>query len=76
MPVPGGGFEQSFNAQAAVDTESMLFLATHVTQATNDKEQIEPMLAKVQSNPDELNQPAGWLADTGYYSEKNALSSR
>ncbi len=38
MPVAGGGFEQSYNAQAVVDTESMLILATHVT---NDKEQIE-----------------------------------
>ena len=24
MPVPGGGFEQAYNAQAAVDTESLL----------------------------------------------------
>ena len=24
MPVPGGGFEQAYNAQAAVDTDSML----------------------------------------------------
>jgi transposase len=74
MPVSGGGFEQSYNAQAVVDTESMLILATHVTQATNDKEQIEPMLAKVQSNPEGLNQPATWLADTGYYSEKNVTA--
>jgi transposase len=74
MPVAGGGFEQSYNAQAVVDTESMLILATHVTQATNDKEQIEPMLAKVQANPEGLNQPATWLADTGYYSEKNVTA--
>lgn len=71
MPVSGGGFEQSFNAQAVVDTESMLILATHVTQATNDKEQIEPMLKKVQANPAGLNRPETFLADTGYYSEKN-----
>jgi hypothetical protein len=74
MPVSGGGFEQSYNAQAVVDTESMLILATHVTQATNDKEQIAPMLAKVQSNPEALNRPATWLADTGYYSEKNVTA--
>lgn len=47
MKVAGGGFEQCFNAQAAVDTESLLILATHVTQATNDKEQVEPMVARV-----------------------------
>lgn len=74
MPVSGGGFEQSYNAQAVVDTESMLILATHVTQATNDKEQIEPMVKKVQANPAGLNQPQTWLADTGYYSEKNVTA--
>ena len=49
----------------------MLILAPHVTQATNDKEQVEPMVEKVQANPEGLNQPETWLADTGYYSEKN-----
>lgn len=71
MPVSGGGFEQSYNAQALVDTEAMLILAAHVTQATNDKEQVEPMIRKVQANPAGLNQPQTWLADTGYFSEKN-----
>ncbi|MCA8917354.1 MAG: IS1182 family transposase [Planctomycetes bacterium] len=71
MPRPGGGFEQSFNAQAAVDTESMLILATHVTQASNDKQQVEPMLKKIGDNPAGLNQPETLLADTGYYSEQN-----
>jgi transposase len=74
MPVSGGGFEQSYNAQAVVDTESMLILATHVTQATNDKEQIAPMVKKVQANLEGLNQPQTWLADTGYYSEKNVTA--
>jgi transposase len=71
MPRSSGGFEQSFNAQAAVDTESMLILATHVTQASNDKQQIEPMLKKIEANPAGLNQPETLLADTGYYSEQN-----
>ena len=71
MKVSGGGFDQCYNAQAVVDTESMLILASHVTQATNDKEQITPMVAKVQANLEGVNRPATWLADTGYYSEKN-----
>lgn len=62
MKVSGGGFDQCYNAQAVVDTESMLILATHVTQATNDKEQIAPMVEKVQANPQGLNHPAP-LAD-------------
>ncbi|MBZ0095768.1 MAG: IS1182 family transposase [Sulfuricella sp.] len=74
MKVAGGGFEQCYNAQAVVDTESMLILAPHVTQATNDKEQVEPMVAKVRANPEGLNRPGTWLADTGYYSEKNVTT--
>jgi len=74
MKVAGGNFEQCYNAQAVVDTESMLILAPHVTQATNDKEQVEPMVAKVHANPEGLNRPETWLADTGYYSEKNVTT--
>ena len=71
MKVAGGGFEQCYNAQALVDTESMLVLVTHVSQATNDKQQLAPMVEKMQANPDGLNQPIILLADTGYFSEKN-----
>ena len=41
-------FEQSYNAQAAVDVEgSMLVLGTHVTDAPNDKQQLVPAVANV-----------------------------
>jgi len=36
MPA-GGGFEQAYNAQVTVDTDSMLIVADHVSQNTNDK---------------------------------------
>jgi len=71
MKVAGGGFDQCYNAQGVVDTESMLVVAPHVTQAGNDKEQVEPMVAKIQSLPEGLNQPEALLADTGFFSEKN-----
>lgn len=71
MKVAGGGFEQCYNAQAVVDTESMLVMAPHVTQAGNDKEQVEPMVARIQALPEGLNQPQRLLADTGLFSEKN-----
>jgi transposase/IS5 family transposase len=74
MKVAGGGFEQCYNAQAVVDTESMLILVPHVTQATNDKEQVEPMVEKMQANPAGLNQPDTLLADTGYFSQKNVAA--
>ena len=32
MPVSGGGFEQAYNAQAAVDAETMLVVATGLTK--------------------------------------------
>ena len=74
MKVAGGGFEQCYNAQAVVDTESMLILVPHVTQATNDKEQIEPMVTILQAHPEGLNQPETLLADTGYFSQKNVTA--
>src|ERR1700735_5151868 len=37
MPVAGGGFEQCYNAQAAVAAGSLLVVATDVVQAPNDK---------------------------------------
>ena len=74
MKVAGGGFEQCYNAQAVVDTESMLILVPHVTQATNDKEQVAPMVEKMQANPAGLNQPDTLLADTGYFSQKNVAA--
>jgi hypothetical protein len=57
MPDAGGGFEQSYNAQAIVDNASMLVLVAHVSQATNDKQQLQPMLEKLQALPTGLNSP-------------------
>ena len=71
MPVAGGGFEQCYNAQAIVDTETMLVLVPQVTQAANDKQQVAPMLEKLQALPEGLNQPEQLLADAGYFSEAN-----
>lgn len=37
LPASGGGFVQGYNAQAAVDTATLLVLGTRLTQAPNDK---------------------------------------
>ncbi len=71
MPVAGGGFEQCYNAQAIVDTDTMLVLVPQVVQAANDKQQVAPMLEKLQDLPEGLNQPQQCLADAGYFSEAN-----
>ena len=71
MPAKGDGFEQSYNAQAAVDTESMLVVAIDVTQAANDKRQIEPMLKELAGLPEALGSVKQVLADNGYFSAAN-----
>ena len=71
MPVSGGGFEQAYNAQAAVDTETMLVVATGLTQAPNDKEQVKPMLETLAAQTERLGKVTGLIADTGFCSETN-----
>ena len=71
MKVAGGGFDQCYNAQAAVTTGSMLIVATEVTQAVNDKGQLLPMVQKLQELPKELGRAKRILADSGYLSERN-----
>jgi hypothetical protein len=62
----GAHFEPADNAQAAVDTASRLVVATRVTPAANDKQQLEPTLAAV---PAALRQQVtAVLADNGFYS--------
>ena len=74
MPVAGGGFEQCYNAQAAVAEGSLLVVATDVVQATNDKQQLEPMLGKIDALPKELGEAETLLADTGYFSAGNVAA--
>jgi transposase len=71
MPVAGGGFEQCYNAQAVVAADSLLVVAVDVVQATNDKQQLQPMLDKVVALPDALGKAETLLADSGYFSAAN-----
>ena len=65
----GEGFVQAYNAQAVVEPDFQLIVGQAVTQAVNDKEQVEAMVEATEQQsgqrPDEL------LADSGYCSEKN-----
>jgi hypothetical protein len=64
----GKQFEQSYNAQAAVDTEgSMLILGGYVTAHANDKQELEQAVGSV---PEEVRQVNTVSADSGFYSEK------
>jgi transposase len=71
MPMAGGGFEQCYNAQAAVAAGSLLVVAIDVVQAPNDKQQVEPMLGKIAALPEELGMAENLLADAGYFSADN-----
>jgi len=71
MPAPGGAFEQSVNAQAAVDTDTMLVVATYLSQAANDKQRLTPMLDAWGALPEDLGAVTQLLADAGYFREAN-----
>ena len=76
-----GNLQYAFNFFSSEELNRVQFyglLAAHYQhdQAfnANDKEQVAPMVAKVQANPEGRNKPKTWLADTGYYSEKNVAA--
>jgi transposase len=62
------GFEQCYNAQAAVDAEHQIIVAVDVTQQTNDKRQLVPMMQKVCENMGQM--PERTSADAGYFSQE------
>lgn len=63
----GADFEQSYNAQAAVDKQNQIIVAAFVTQAANDKKQLEPLVKQCIEETGVL--PDRGLADAGYFSE-------
>jgi hypothetical protein len=67
----GGGFQQCYNAQAAVEVESMLVVGQRVTDAPNDKEQLRPTLAAVSPVAGTVDKV---LVDSGYYGEAAVLT--
>ncbi len=74
MPQSGGGFQQAYNAQASVDIESMIVVATHMTQNTNDKQEIAPALEQLLALPSDLGRVDSVIADAGYFAEANVKS--
>ncbi len=61
-----GSFEQSYNAQIAVDGTAQIIVAASLTQAANDKQQLVPVLEQVKNNVGRL--PEKVTADAGYFS--------
>lgn len=71
MPGKGGDFEQAYNAQAAVDVDTMLIVENHISQCSNDKKEVEPFLEEIAILPEALGKANQVLADSGYFSEAN-----
>jgi len=63
-------FEQGYNCQVAVDDKSQIIVASGVTQQSNDKQQVKPMVEAIKDNTGG-SKPRKLSADTGYFSESN-----
>jgi len=74
MKMPSKAFDQAYNCQAAVDSKAQIIVAQDVTDAANDKEQLEPMVGQIEENLDAV--PKRLSADSGYYSEANVTTLR
>lgn len=61
----GGTFQQSYNAQVAVDADTQLIVAQEVGQSSSDARQLSPMVEQVEANtglvPEELSADSGYL---------------
>lgn len=65
----GQGFEQAYNAQAAVDADSQVIVAAALTNSGNDKQQVVPMVEEIERMTG--RKPRELSADSGYCSETN-----
>jgi hypothetical protein len=62
-------FEQAYNCQIASDEHAQIIVGTNVTQETNDKRQVKPVLEDVKERTGQTPQKAS--LDAGYYSDDN-----
>ena len=69
-----GSFVQAYNAQVAVDGAAQIIVAAEITQESNDKRQLAPMLVRVEQNLGA--RPAAATADAGYFSEDQVNDER
>ena len=69
MKTSAEGFQQCYNAQAAVDAEHQLVVATDVTANASDQGELPGLLDEVRARFDA--HPAAVLADAGYCNERD-----
>jgi hypothetical protein len=71
-PQAKGSVLQGYNGQAAVDAMAQIILAADVTDASNDKQQAQPLLTQVLVNTGQV--PRTVSLDAGYFSEANVTA--
>jgi transposase len=68
--LPGAdGFVQAYNAQIAVEPDFQWIVGQRVTQAANDKQQLQPTLEAIRQQAGQ--KPQAVMTDSGYCSEAN-----
>ncbi len=64
-----GNFDDQYNAQISVDSDTQIIVGQHVSGNANDKQELEPALQQVQATTGRL--PEQLSADNGYQSGSN-----
>jgi transposase len=79
MKTADGSFQQCFNGQALVDSETQVIVAADLSDQAPDAEQLEPALEQLDENlaavGAELPDGALLTADGGYFSEQNVKTT-
>jgi transposase len=63
------GFDQHYNAQAAVEQSSMLIVGNYLSDQPNDKQEAVPTLAAIPI--EQIGRPDAAALDNGYFSQAN-----
>ncbi len=63
------GFDQHYNAQAAVEHSSILIVGNHLSDHPNDKQEAVPTLEAIAT--EQIGQPDAAALDNGYFSQTN-----
>jgi len=66
-----GEFSYSYNGQISVDSHSQIIVGEHVSQSSNDKEQLEQAIEEIKQSVGELPEDVKVSIDNGYFSGNN-----
>lgn len=64
-----GEFHYAYNAQISVESSHQIIIGEHISQAANDKKEVEPALKQIEDTL--ADKPAKMSLDNGYFSADN-----